>query len=419
MFFHLFLFLQSVILMILFLDLVHDHAFPGSWQGQQMRVSSKQQETTLLRKLKPCFVSYRRSTIWFLTRILSIAAILLLTSRRAQYLQRALTALLNHHPVTSSITPFQKIDIPIIISQDGNDLEVMRVAKKFCSSIFPSKGISCHYIQNFSQGDDSFNQKKMYERISNHYKFSLDHSFSTLFEKSQLSEPKQIVILEEDLLIAKDFFEYFVSMIPLLESDETLLSVSAWNDNGQIGLVKDARRLLRTDFFPGLGWMLHRRTWNDIRSQWPSIYWDDWLRHYSIKRGFQSIRPEISRTYHIGIEGGASGSSNRKTMLTNIKLNDEYVPWSKTDLSYLAPSQFFENYMQKVNNAKEETSLVVALQVVKNRNTRLIYTSADDFANIARKLNVWQDKRGSYRTAYRSIIELRPFGKYLLYIVPK
>lgn len=165
--------------------------------------------------------------------------------------------------------------------------------------------------------------------------------------------------------------------------------------------------------------MLHRRTWNDIRSQWPSIYWDDWLRHYSIKRGFQSIRPEISRTYHIGIEGGASGSSNRKTMLTNIKLNDEYVPWSKTDLSYLAPSQFFENYMQKVNNAKEETSLVVALQVVKNRNTRLIYTSADDFANIARKLNIWQDKRGSYRTAYRSIIELRPFGKYLLYIVPK
>ena len=134
--------------------------------------------------------------------------------------------------------------MPIIISQDGNDLEVMRVAEKFCSSIFPSKGISCHYIQNYSQGDDSFNQKKMYERISKHYKFSLDHSFSTLFENSRFSEPKQIVILEEDLLIAQDFFEYFVSIILLLESDETLLSVSAWNDNGQIGLVKDARRLL-------------------------------------------------------------------------------------------------------------------------------------------------------------------------------
>ena len=118
-----------------------------------------------------------------------------------------------------------------------------------------------------------------------------------------MSEPKQIVILEEDLLIAQGFFEYFVRMISLLESDETLLSVSAWNDNGQIGKEKDATRFLRTVFFPGLGWMLHRRTWNNMRSQWPLIYWDDWLRHYSIKRGFQFVRPETSRTYHIGIEG--------------------------------------------------------------------------------------------------------------------
>ena len=35
-------------------------------------------------------------------------------------------------------------------------------------------------------------------------------------------------------------------------------AASAWNDNGIKSLVKDPRALYRSDFFPGLGWMLSR-----------------------------------------------------------------------------------------------------------------------------------------------------------------
>lgn len=34
---------------------------------------------------------------------------------------------------------------------------------------------------------------------------------------------------------------------------------------GQVQFVKDTRRLYRTDFFPGLGWMLRRQLWEELR----------------------------------------------------------------------------------------------------------------------------------------------------------
>lgn len=39
-------------------------------------------------------------------------------------------------------------------------------------------------------------------------------------------------------LSAPDFFEYFAATVPLLDRDETLMAVSAWNDNGQVAHVK-------------------------------------------------------------------------------------------------------------------------------------------------------------------------------------
>jgi hypothetical protein len=35
-------------------------------------------------------------------------------------------------------------------------------------------------------------------------------------------------------------------------------AISAWNDNGQKRFVKDEKYLYRSDFFPGLGWMMPR-----------------------------------------------------------------------------------------------------------------------------------------------------------------
>ena len=65
--------------------------------------------------------------------------------------------------------------------------------------------------------------------------------------------------------LSPDFFSYFNATAPLLDRDPSLFCVSSWNDHGQAQFVQDPLRLLRSDFFPGLGWMLTRPVWEDIR----------------------------------------------------------------------------------------------------------------------------------------------------------
>ena len=72
-------------------------------------------------------------------------------------------------------------------------------------------------------------------------------------------------LVQDDMQLAPDFFELFAATSPLLDSDPSLYCVSSWNDHGQKQFVADPRRLLRSDFFPGLGWMLTRDVWHDIR----------------------------------------------------------------------------------------------------------------------------------------------------------
>ena len=62
-----------------------------------------------------------------------------------------------------------------------------------------------------------------------------------------------------------------------LKHDETLMCVSAWNDNGFKGLVRESKTLQRTSYFPGLGWLLTRNFFvNELESIWPTNFegWD-------------------------------------------------------------------------------------------------------------------------------------------------
>ena len=65
--------------------------------------------------------------------------------------------------------------------------------------------------------------------------------------------------------LAVDFFPYFEATAKLMDEDPTLLCISSWNDHGQKDLVDDPSALYRSDFFPGLGWMLTAAVWNTLR----------------------------------------------------------------------------------------------------------------------------------------------------------
>lgn len=71
------------------------------------------------------------------------------------------------------------------------------------------------------------------------------------------------IFVENDLVLAPDFLWYFRVTGALLEHDASLWCVSSWNDNGFKALASDEQRLFRTDYFPGLGWMI--RAWGTTR----------------------------------------------------------------------------------------------------------------------------------------------------------
>ena len=49
-------------------------------------------------------------------------------------------------------------------------------------------------------------------------------------------DAQYMIILEEDLEVAVDIFSYFSQLLPLMDQDESLYCVSAWNDQVRISL---------------------------------------------------------------------------------------------------------------------------------------------------------------------------------------
>lgn len=170
---------------------------------------------------------------------------------------------------------------------------------------------------------------KGYFKIARHYGWALNQTFFNFNFDS-------VIIVEDDLDIAPDFFEYFLGTYPILLKDPTLWCVSAWNDNGKTGLIneKQPELLYRSDFFSGLGWMMTKDVWIELAGKWPKSYWDDWIRQPQQRKGRACIRPEVSRTRTFGKIGVSNGLFFEKH-LKHIKLNDEFVPFTTMDLSYL------------------------------------------------------------------------------------
>ena len=206
----------------------------------------------------------------------------------------------------------------------------------------------------------------------------------------------------------------------MLDQDPHLLAVSAFNDNGLTGQVADPQRLLRSDFFPGLGWMMTRKTWmNDLGSKWPDGYWDDWLREPPQRQGRQFIRPEITRTFHFGEKGGASQNQFGAAHNRN-QLNTELVDWSSLDLSYLQEDTFARKYAAVVAQAILVKSQEEAVKVIQGgQDARIEYTGISDFARTARRFHLMTDEKARiFRTAYKGVVETRPLGKNFAFLTP-
>ena len=75
------------------------------------------------------------------------------------------------------------------------------------------------------------------------------------------------ILVEDDLLLSPDALLLFWSSAWLLREDPSLWCVSAWHDQGFPHTAADPRLLTRTDYFPGLGWMIEAATWAELKDR--------------------------------------------------------------------------------------------------------------------------------------------------------
>lgn len=174
--------------------------------------------------------------------------LLIFTCQRANYLSDTLTDILHYIPQPCTF------GCPIIVSQDGDNFDVDMVIRDFKRQ-FANVGIPLihirhqHHHHHQPPPSEKLKETKPYEALAKHYGWALSQVFHGKIH-SQLPMAQRVVILEEDIHIAPDFFEYMAATSKILDHDPSLLAVSAFNDNGH--LVNDPTRILRSDFFPDL-----------------------------------------------------------------------------------------------------------------------------------------------------------------------
>jgi alpha-1,3-mannosyl-glycoprotein beta-1,2-N-acetylglucosaminyltransferase len=362
--------------------------------------------------------------------------LIIFTCQRANYLQETLSDILTYIPSDCSI------GCPVIVSQDGHNADVAQVIKDFKVKFSQEKGIPLIHIEH-KRGTVRKDNKAIdpYEALAGHYGWGLQQVFdgnaveNGAFLTSKASKnrplPQRVIILEEDLHIAPDFFEYFRAMAPLLDSDPSLLAASAFNDNGYAGTIKDPTRVLRSDFFPGLGWMMTRKLWVDeLQSKWPKAYWDDWLREPVQRENRKILRPEVCRTYHFGTSGGAS-NNQFGSHLTKIFLNNVTVDWTAPSTpddnqhhwsNYLPTENSYDRqYWSMIEKAQLVSNIDEATEKSKSANVRLEYTSLQEYQALVQRLPqplMNDEKAGTLRTEYKGIVETRPHGDHFLFFTP-
>ncbi|XP_063371063.1 alpha-1,3-mannosyl-glycoprotein 2-beta-N-acetylglucosaminyltransferase-like [Cydia amplana] len=292
-----------------------------------------------------------------------------------------------------------KDTFPIIVSQDCGHNATYQVIKSFTDAD-PSITVVRQPDLSEIPLERTNIKYKGYYKIARHFKFALNHVFKTLGHEA-------VIIVEDDLDISPDFYEYFQGTYPLLLKDSSIWCVSAWNDNGKKQLVDLSRPELlhRTDFFPGLGWMLRAESWAELEPKWPKAFFDDWLRDPVNTQARACIRPEISRTYSFG-KAGVSKGLFFDNHLRYIVLNSEFVEFTKMDLSYLLKENYDRNFTKYVYSLPESTAEEVRQGAAPAPAVRVSYSNPKTFHKAAKRLGLMDDFRsGIPRTAYRGVVQ--------------
>lgn len=212
------------------------------------------------------------------------------------------------------------------------------------------------------------------DRITFHYGQILERAFN-------YAKYDYVILLESDLVVSPDFLEMMFDAGPLLADPvrNNLMCVSGWNDNGMQYFRLDESRMFRTDFFPGLGWMLHRSVWADIlRDEWPlrigHTTYDVWLRTKASTRVMDCLVPEVPRTHHIA-KHGTNVNGKGHTWYDMMRLASGTVRISKDEINLVGS---IDRYAARIKAERIASGVVIGPTDPVPANASSVIVLVDD-----------------------------------------
>eukprot|EP00467_Chlorarachnion_reptans_P001578 CAMPEP_0114527776 /NCGR_PEP_ID=MMETSP0109-20121206/23812_1 /TAXON_ID=29199 /ORGANISM="Chlorarachnion reptans, Strain CCCM449" /LENGTH=558 /DNA_ID=CAMNT_0001709795 /DNA_START=254 /DNA_END=1934 /DNA_ORIENTATION=- len=296
----------------------------------------------------------------------------------------------------------------VTIYQHGHDPRLSSVAEDF-----QKQGVSL--VRN----EANTNNGEAHVRIARHYKFVLSRAFEN-------PETSYVIVLEDDMEVSVDFFLYFQSIGRLYEVDDSIYCISTWNDNGFLNKVRDSRRVLRSEFFMGLGWLVSRKLYKEEwEPRWPSAHWDHWLRDPRNRKGRECVYPEISRNYNSGSVGVHVNHKFYNKFLKRIKKNgDKSSPLRLQDAIKGERRTYEQEQDLLLRSAIVNVSFpdissnhkngVFALAFEKSRRGSYIWESDPNsaWAKIAQDFGIWHE----FRTFRQGLVQFWHEDNFLILV---
>jgi hypothetical protein len=297
---------------------------------------------------------------------MSNPAVVILAHNRDEYVARTLRSLLSQ-PGIERFKVFVSVDDPSSYSKMEEIVRMVSNAQPADKKVHIEtwrKGTPTHITHPFMQTPLS--------HISEHFRFVLEKA---LGEGSEFSH---LIMIEDDLLLGRDFLQLFEETAWLLKAEpDKLFCVSAWNDNGLKTLIRPTeegvRALMRTGYFPGLGWMTTREVWSELRSRWPerpTTGWDHWIRLSTSMGGKECIIPEIPRTKHVSSHGTNVNSAEAISKFAKYAFVDDYQVGENgfPNTRALLIGEYARRFEDMVKHAERIQHLREVDQIVGNSN---------------------------------------------------
>lgn len=116
-----------------------------------------------------------------------------------------------------------------------------------------------------------------------------------------------VIQAEDDVLVAADTLEYLAWGAQAYAADESVLTVSGFQNAVRGG----PDEVFRRQWFTACVWGMWRRSWDQVKDRWPPgptpHSWDWYLCERMKESGQVAIEPCVTRGQHIGVTG-AHGS---------------------------------------------------------------------------------------------------------------